>query len=134
MFPSFFIIFLLFVCVLIVFTFKIKNPIFRWSAIIFPPLCLIPIIFIPIDMPTIMIWLLGFLVALISGRSILLRIIRFAKLGKAKTEERYEQKNRLVRPVLTVVIFCLAIICVKVSLKSADNYAIETGKKNSCNL
>jgi len=117
------------ICLLIAFTSKIKNPVLRWIAILSPPLCLIPLMFIPIDMFTIIFWELGFLLSLISTTSILARVAHLRKMGKEDTEARSEQKIRLVRPVLTVAIFCLAILCVKASVKSADNYAIEMGKR-----
>lgn len=129
MFPPYFFVAFFLLCLLIVFTYKVKNSAFRWFAIIFPPLCLIPIVFVPFDMFTIMIWLLGFVVALISAISVLVRVMRLRKIGRDKKDERHEQKIRLIRPILTVAIFCLAILCLRIAQASADNYAIAMGKQ-----
>ena len=117
------------VWLLIIFTFKIKNVIIRWVAIILPPLLLFLWVFIPIDMITILFWIVGFLIAGVSGISLLFKLISFLRIGSRNKQERQFLKIQMIRPVLALIVFCLVLLSINLSLKSADNYSLRKAQE-----
>lgn len=122
-------IIILIITVIISKTYAIKNKFLLWSAIIIPPLLLIYLIWIPVDMVTLLLWFPGAIAFLISAVSTIVNFVKFLRLSKDKKEEIGKIKIRLIRPMLTMLVFLFAILCLAASRKSADNYAATVGKK-----
>lgn len=114
---------------LIIFTFKIKNIIFRWIAIILPPLLLSLWAFIPIDMITILFWIVGFIITGVSGISLLLKLISFVKTNSKNKQERHFLKIQMIKPTLAIMVFCLVLLSINLSVKSADDFALRKAQK-----
>ena len=123
--------------VIVLITYKIKNPYLRWFFILSPPLPLLLLVWIPWDISTTQIWIHAIIAVLFSLISVLLKtvgaLIRKVK-GKKLTEPTLRIK--LIRPVLVICIVIGAFILVNLSLKSANVYAVEIAKEiqNSCDI
>ena len=123
-----FLLVVLLISVLMFKTYTFKSKFLRWLSIILPPLLLIYLIRIPFDIVAHLLWLPGQIAFLISIVSIIATFVKFIRLGKDK-EEQNKIKIRFVRPILTILIFLFALLCLKASQKSADDYATITGKR-----
>lgn len=133
-FPVTFLIILALIIFIIIKTYTFKNKFFRWLAIIIPPLLLIYLIWIPFDIVAHLLWLPGQIAFLVSMISIITSFIKFFRLGKNK-DERDKIKIRFIRPILTILIFLFATLCLNASRNSADDYAVNMSKRiqNTCN-
>jgi hypothetical protein len=109
--------------VLIFFTHRTKSNRIFWWAIVFPPLTLMYLIFINMDIWTVMHWLMGFLVMVFSIVTLLYRSVMILqyKFKRKDLDKRYEL--RLIRPALAIFVVLLAYNMVHWSMDSADAYA-----------
>lgn len=89
------------------------KTILGWVFRILPPLMLLPLVFIPVDILTILLWAIGWLCLFVSVYSLVSKLIR------KKTSIR-----NLVRPILTVCIFSLAYVSLKVSFEIAKSESL----------
>jgi len=134
-FPIIFLIIFVLIIWILAKTYTFKNKFFLWLAIIIPPLLLIYLIWVPFDMPTIVLWLPGMIVFLVSAISIIANFLKFIFLSKGQKDEKNKFKIRFIRPTLAILIFLFAFLCLAASQKSADNYAVNMSKKiqSECN-
>lgn len=86
---------------------KIKTTL-EWTLIVIPPLLLLPLAFISVDIHTILYWLFGWSCLIVSAFSLYSKII----------EEQRSIKN-LLRPILTIIIFSFAYLSLSTSLNAA---------------
>ncbi|MDD4183692.1 MAG: hypothetical protein PHT53_07760, partial [Candidatus Omnitrophica bacterium] len=126
--PSIFLIILVLIIMIIVKTYTFKNKFFRWLAIVIPPILLIYLIWIPFDIVAHLLWLPGQIAFLISIVSIIINLINFIRLNNNKVGQD-KIRIRFVRPMLTILVFLFALLCVNASRNSADNYAIDVSKR-----
>jgi len=105
----------------------IKN-IFNWLLILLPPLLLTPLLFIPLDMFTMLFWGPAFLIFLVSAWHILQFL---AKRLRGQTQFRKE----LIRPLLAILIIVAAAGLVAASRHSADEFGrrIARNAQQICN-
>ena len=115
---------------------KTKNDRTRWFSILFPPLSLIFLAWVPWDMPTTIFWAPAMIAVIFSVFSIGIRLlIALARKLKKQEPAIIPLWIRLIRPLLVVCVVVGARYIVSLSLKSADVYAVETAKRIqlSCN-
>jgi len=110
-------------------TYRIKNRFLLWPLVLIPPLFLVPLYWIRIDLLTMIFWLPATLAVTWSGISLVINGIRgVVRLLTERPQVRLF-KIRLIRPSLTIMIFLFVSLTVHLSKVSADKYAIETSKK-----
>jgi hypothetical protein len=100
-----------------------KKSIFRWILQIIPPLIILPLFTMPMDIGTGIFWLAGIIALFVSLFSIGRKFI--AHLRSKNTQSTLVD---IIRPSLTILFMILAISSVKYSLSKAENYAFETAK------
>jgi hypothetical protein len=100
-------------------TYKIRNRILQWGLILIPPLLLFAMIFVPWDIGTTMIWLVVYIIFLIS----LFKLCVY--LWKILLKHNSEIRIQLIRPLLTMAVIIISRILVSESLVSADSYAVK---------
>jgi len=122
-------IFLIFLTIGICLTYKIRNTALRWSLIVIPPLFIIPLYWVPWDMATCLFWFLAIIAFLLSIISISIRTITIIVRAIAHKHQSAMAKIKFIRPALTLLIFSLVAISVRLSLISADEFGIETAKR-----
>ncbi len=117
-------------------TYRVKNNHIKWFFILFPPLTLIFLAWIPSDISTIIFWGPVTIAVLFSVFSIIINLLIALTIKlKKKKPTAAPLRIRLVRPILVVCIVAGVSTVVRLSLKSADVYAVETAKRLqlSCN-
>jgi hypothetical protein len=90
---------------------------------------LIYLIWTPFDFLIHILWIPGQIAFLISIISVIIKLIKLIRLDKTQKELRNQLKIRFIRPMLTILIFLFAVLCLRASRNSADNYAIATSRK-----
>ena len=106
---------------------KTKPP--GWPAIILPPLPILLLCFVPLDMATTPIWLIGWIAFIISVIFILMRVIKILFLERSNNLQRKVLVLKLVRPLLVVIFVILAHLLIKLSIASADQYALKVARE-----
>jgi hypothetical protein len=122
--------------VVIMVTYGIKNPFLRWIFILLPPLSLLLLMWVPIDLITTALWGPAMLAFVISIISIVYRLTcAYINKLKKKPPSPITLKIELIRPILVVLIFPTVFGITKLSQKSADIYAAKTAKnvQRMCN-
>ena len=106
-----------------------------WFKQFAPPSLLLFLIWFPIDIVTIIFWIIGFLICFMAFILLVIRLIKFAMLKQEQKEKRKAACIGFIRPGMTVIMFLIAFMFVNLLRISADNYAKVTGKKiqDSCN-
>ena len=89
---------------------------------IFPPMLLIPLIIIPPDFTTSVLWLIGGFLALVSAIKILISLAQ-------KYLYRKSLGKRFIRQILTIGIFLIAILSLNVSISNARSEAQSEAKE-----
>jgi hypothetical protein len=84
-----------------------------WVLRIIPPLMLLPLALIPVDIFTILLWAIGWLCLFVSVYSLVSKFIK----------KKNSIKN-LVRPILTVCVFALAYISLQTSFEIAKSESL----------
>jgi hypothetical protein len=87
-----------------------------WFFIIFPPLLLCPLVFVPLDLGSMLFWGPAFIILLVSSWHLLKFIINL--IPKKITFQRV-----LIRPLLTVTIIIGALVLINASQGTADKFA-----------
>ena len=90
---------------------KIKTVI-EWVLIVIPPLLLLPLAFIPVDILTILYWFFGWSCLFVSAFSLVFKII-----------EKQRSTKNLLRPILTIITFSSAYLSLSTSLDAARSEA-----------
>jgi hypothetical protein len=110
-------------------TYKIKNAFLRWLLILTPPLLIVPLYRIQQDILSMIVWLPAYIAFIWSIVSIIINIVRIIFIKLRKKPYINYVKVRFVRPVLTIVIFLFVNFIVNQSLRSADEFAKQMGRK-----
>lgn len=97
------------------------KEIIAWIKIILPPLLLIPLVFVPFDMFTAFLWVIGFVVFVKSTVTLTKSIYR-----NVRKKEPF--RKELIRPSLSIIIIVLNLTLISASQMSADNFARRTAK------
>jgi hypothetical protein len=100
-------------------TFKFKNPLWRWMLILIPPLLLIPMVCVPFDVFTDLLWYTVALIFLFSCIKVVLTVIKLIRFHDTSLYQH------LVRPGLAILSILIVSICIYASLLSADRYALK---------
>jgi hypothetical protein len=116
------------VVVVVFITYRIKNKFLLWALILLPPLLMIPLCRINVDLMTSILWTPVYVAVLWSVISIIINIRRLYRRDAQVSPPFKNIKIRFVRPVLTIIIFLGVRTVVSMSILSADKYAIETAK------
>jgi len=110
-------------------TYRIKNRFLLWPLILIPPLFLVPLYWIRIDLLTMIFWMPAIVAVTWSAISLLINGVR-AVVGLITGRPQVSLfKIRLIRPSLTIIIFLFVSLSVHLSKASADKYGIEISKK-----
>ncbi|MBN2018901.1 MAG: hypothetical protein JW749_01610 [Sedimentisphaerales bacterium] len=114
----------------VVLTYKFKNPYLRWVFIIVPPLGLLFLINIPIDIGSFMFWMPADIIFICSICSIVLKIL-WALIRKMRNKPALlpPLSIRLIRPAMIILILPTVHRIVTLSRESADTFAIETASE-----
>lgn len=114
------------VLILIYFSNRSDNKIFRWIGAIIPPFFMLSFIFIPIDLITSIAWLLAGLIAIYSGLHIIKDVFLFIYTRlKNKEANTKEIAFRVIRPSLYLLILFSSHFIVQMSVASANKAAID---------
>jgi hypothetical protein len=111
---------------------KIKNKsIIWWILQIIPPLFILPLSAMPMDISTSIFWGAGIIALFISMFNICRKGINLFR-----DKERKNFIASITRPILTIIFMIVAISSVKYSLSEAENYAFNTAKniQEKCNI
>lgn len=100
-----------------------KKSVLWWMLQIIPPLCILPLSALPMDMHTSIFWGAGIIVFLISIFSICRIFFR-----QLRAKEKNSTIAGVLRPGLVIIFMIVAISSVKYSLSKAENFAFETAK------
>ena len=95
-----------------------KSGILTLLGQLLPPLLLAPLIVIPFDFITILLWLVAAICLLVS---IVSAVIRLLTIGFGAASQRRERLLRLIRPMLTIVVACTVHVCVQHSIYLAEH-------------
>ena len=87
-----------------------------WFKIILPPLFLIPLLFVPFDMLTAILWFVAFVVFVKSIASLAKSIYR-----RVRGKKQFQKE--LIRPALAIIIIILDVMLIVASQNSADTFA-----------
>jgi len=115
--------------ILVIFTYRIKNPYLFWSCIIFPPLGLLLLIWMPIDIGSTPFWAPAIVAFVFSVCSIVFKTI-WVLIRKMRNKPPIlpSLSIRIIRPIMVIIIFPGVFYIVKLSLESADTYAVKVAK------
>jgi hypothetical protein len=100
-----------------------KKTIFWWIMQIAPPLIILPLSTMPMDIGTGIFWLAGIIACFISLFSIGRKV--FTHL---RNKNKQSTLVDIIRPSLTIFFMILALSSVRFSLHKAENVAFETAK------
>jgi len=116
--------------VLVFITYKIKNTFIRWPCIVLPPLSLVILVWIPQDLITVVVWRPAQVAMLFSICSIVVNVV-VAIIRRIRKQKAggVSLVVRLIRPVMVVCIYFCVVSIVRLSIKSADIYAVQVGKQ-----
>ena len=110
-----------------------KSFLHKISAVVdqfVPPLLLLPLIFIPNDLITSVLWFIADIIFVISVFSFAWKFVKMYKFHRVGDLDSVASiKRKMVRPALAIFIISLATLCGFLSIKSADMYGIEVAKK-----
>lgn len=101
----------------------------RWLFILYPPAWMIFLFWIPFDILQTIFWGPAAIAFIISVFSLLFQFSRIFYRGIKKKEQVPYFMTRLIRPVLTTVLFLSAAYLLKLSLFAADQYAVKKAKE-----
>lgn len=108
----------------------------KWFLIIFPPLLLLPLIFIPgWDEPEWLFWGAGYIAFIVAVARIFRNLIR-AAWRTIRKQNHGIIFGQLIRSFLVVILFPSVMFIVNLSMSSADTYARELSRtiQNECRL
>jgi hypothetical protein len=108
-----------------------KKSIIWWILQIFPPLFILPLSTMPIDIVTSIFWFAGLIAFIVSFLNVGRKILSLIRNKESKLI-----LLDMIRPTLTIFFIILVISSVKYSLSKAESFAFETAKniQNRCNV
>lgn len=92
-----------------------------WLKQVLPPLLVLPLAITPPDLPTAILWLIGWLACAVSVINLIRMLIRSRHLGRSAFKPS-------VRPILTIVFMLLALISIQISLAQATDFGRKTAQ------
>jgi hypothetical protein len=101
---------------------------YGWFKIIVPPLLLLPLVAIPPDLPTGIVWFVGSIALIISVFKVLFLLIRELRV-LALTKKWNLALRMMLRSVLTIFVMIIAIISLNVSNYRARKQALEIAQQ-----
>jgi len=101
----------------------------RWLLVLYPPVWMVFLFWIPFDIFQIIFWFPAAIAFFLSILSLLFQFWRILYRFKKRMDQIPFCKTRLVRPILTIIIFLMASFSLKLSLIAADQYAVKKAKE-----
>lgn len=109
-------------------TYSIKNPFWRWTAIIYPPLGLLTLIWVPVDIASVFVWGPAAFAVYVSVTTSVINTIHIV-YRILKKRNSSDLPIRFIRPFLTALCFFISLFTVETSLALADKYAVDTARE-----
>jgi len=94
----------------------VQNKTIFWLTQILPPICLLPLVVVPIDLGTMIFWGPAYMFGMGSFVNIISFVVRWLMRSKVKV-------SLLVRPILTICVLVVATLLVSRSVDSAIKFA-----------